>query len=172
MFFLFSISLTSIAVFTMLPSANSAIFALSLLKITSLFPICSGALISLRPSYASPLGYLTAIGTLLDTANFIISESSHLFLGAIMCMFGMLDRYERSNIPWWVSPSLPTSPALSIANTTGRFWMHTSCSIWSYALWRKDEYTATIGISPPAASPAAKVTACCSAIPTSKNLSG
>ena len=35
-----------------------------------------------------------------------------------------------------------------------------------------DEYTTTKGCMPPAASPAAKVTACCSAMPTSKNLPG
>ena len=37
---------------------------------------------------------------------------------------------------------------------------------------KNEEYIATIGRNPPAARPAAKVTACCSAIPTSKNLSG
>ena len=35
-----------------------------------------------------------------------------------------------------------------------------------------EEYTAKYGLYPCAASPAAKVTACSSAIPTSKNLSG
>ena len=39
-------------------------------------------------------------------------------------------------------------------------------------LCRKEEYTANTGFIPPAASPAAKVTACSSAIPTSKNRSG
>ena len=34
------------------------------------------------------------------------------------------------------------------------------------------EYSATTGRSPPSASPVARVTACCSAIPTSMNRSG
>ena len=46
-----------------------------------------------------------------------------------------------------------------MANTTGRFWIQTSCKIWSYALCKKEEYTAKIGFSPAAASPAANVTA-------------
>ena len=47
----------------------------------------------------------------------------------------------------------------------------TAGAAW-YALCKKEEYTAKIGFSPAAASPAANVTACCSAIPTSKNRSG
>ena len=63
-------------------------------------------------------------------------------------------------------------PALSIAKITGIFWIHTSCIIWSKALCRNVEYTANIGLSPALAIPAAKVVACSSAIPTSKNLFG
>ena len=48
--------------------------------------------------------------------------------------------------------------------------MHTSCIIWSYPLCKNVEYTAKIGFNPALAIPAARVTACCSAIPTSKNL--
>ncbi|MNP14652.1 hypothetical protein D3C76_1069850 [compost metagenome] len=50
--------------------------------------------------------------------------------------------------------------------------MQTSCKTWSYALCKKVEYTAKTGFNPSAAIPAANVTACCSAIPTSKNLFG
>ena len=38
--------------------------------------------------------------------------------------------------------------------------------------WRKVEYIAQKGFKPPFAIPAQKVTACCSAIPTSKVLPG
>ena len=141
--------------------------------IISAFPYRIGALYSSRPSYAWPLGYLIAIGELkLSRANSSIAESSLPFLGAITVMFGIEVRNERSNIPWCVSPSLPTSPALSIANTTWRCWIHTSWSIWSYALCKNEEYTANTGLRPPAAIPAENVTAFSSAIPTSKNLSG
>ena len=49
--------------------------------------------------------------------------------------------------------------------------MHASCIIWSYPLCKNVEYKHTKGISPLSASPTAKVIECCSAIPTSKNLS-
>ena len=33
------------------------------------------------------------------SANLSISESSHLFLGAIICILGIEDKYDKSNIP-------------------------------------------------------------------------
>ena len=47
-----------------------------------------------------------------------------------------------------------------------------SCTIWSNALWQNEEYIGTTGINFIFAIPAAIPIACCSAIPTSKNLSG
>ena len=38
-----------------------------------------------------------------------------------MVIFGIVEEIGDVKIPWWVSPSLPTSPARSIANTTGGF---------------------------------------------------
>jgi hypothetical protein len=43
----------------------------------------------------------------------------------------------------------------------------TSINSWSNARLRNVEYSATTGRNPPRASPAADVTACCSAMPTS-----
>ena len=51
------------------------------------------------------------------------------------------------------------------------FWQ-TSWTVWSKARCRNVEYRATTGRSPPRARPVAKVTACCSAMPTSKTRSG
>jgi hypothetical protein len=45
-------------------------------------------------------------------------------------------------------------------------------SSWSNARLTNVEYSATTGCNPPMASPAAEVTACCSAIPTSNTRSG
>ena len=54
-------------------------------------------------------------------------------------MFGTMRVYARSNTPWCVGPSLPTTPARSIANTTLWFGSATSMIIWSIARWRKVE---------------------------------
>ena len=90
----------------------------------------------------------------------------------MIVIFGTILKKDTSNTPWWVSPSSATSPALSIISLTLAFIIPTSCITWSYALWRNVEYKQTKGIIPLSASPTANVTACCSAIPTSKNLSG
>ena len=63
-------------------------------------------------------------------------------------------------------------PARSMQKTTGSLCMPTSRLTWSKARVRNVEYTATTGRSPPIAMPAAAVTACCSAMPTSKKRSG
>ena len=54
-----------------------------------------------------------------------------------------------------VSPSAQQSLHGLFANTTCSFCIHTSCTIWSYALCRKEEYTANTGVMPPFAKPAA-----------------
>ena len=165
-----SIFLTFTAVSTILPTASSAISAPPV--IFSLFPYSIFVSYSLSPVYAFPLGYLIAIGPSNPAANSSIFSNSKTFLGAITVILGILLKYDMSNIPWCVSPSLPTSPALSTANITGSLPIQTSWRIWSYALWKNVEYIATTGFMPFEAMPAAKVTACSSAIPTSKNLSG
>ena len=58
------------------------------------------------------------------------------------------------------------------AKTTGWPWRPTSRLAWSKARVRNVEYTATTGRSPAMAMPAAAVTACCSAMPTSTKRSG
>jgi hypothetical protein len=63
-------------------------------------------------------------------------------------------------------------PELLKTKTTGRFNSPTSKFAWSKAREKKVEYTAKTGLSPPMAIPAAAVTACCSAMPTSKNRFG
>lgn len=73
-----------------------------------------------------------------------------------MLMFGMQLKYDRSKMPWWVSPSLPTSPARSNAKTTERFWMQTSWSTWSNPLCRKEESHRYHRFYPAAAMPAAE----------------
>ncbi len=50
-----------------------------------------------------------------------ISAISHRFFGDMTVRFGISRRNDRSNTPWCVSPSLPTSPARSTAIKTGRF---------------------------------------------------
>ena len=72
-----------------------------------------------------------------------------------------------SSTPWCDAPSSPVMPARSMANTTGWPCRPTSYMTWSMARVRNVEYTATTGRSPPMAMPAAAVTACCSAMPTS-----
>ena len=66
----------------------------------------------------------------------------------------------------------PVTPARSSTIVTGCFSSATSMSNWSKARLRNVEYTATTGCRPPSARPAADVTACCSAIPTSNMRSG
>ena len=69
------------------------------------------------------------------------------------------------NMPWWLVPSSPTSPARSTAMSTGWSFWHTSWTVWSNARWRNVEYSATTGRIPPSASPVANVIECCSAMP-------
>ena len=75
-------------------------------------------------------------------------------------------------MPWWLVPSSPTRPARSTARRTGASFWQTSWTVWSKARCRNVEYRATTGRIPPRARPVAKVTACCSAMPTSKTRSG
>ena len=77
-----------------------------------------------------------------------------------------------SSTPWWLGPSSPVMPARSRTSTTGRPCRPTSRLAWSKARLKNVEYTATTGRSPAMAMPAAAVTACCSAIPTSVKRSG
>ena len=113
-----------------------------------------------------------ATGFFKFIANFSIISNSSKFFGAITTKFGMVFKNAKSNIPWWVSPSAPTIPALSTQIVTGKFCKAISWINWSYALCKKDEYTANTGFNPPFAIPPIKPTACCSVIPTSKNLLG
>ena len=122
--------------------------------------------------FSPPLGYLINIGPLKFTANSNMFFNSSKSFGAITVRFGIDDRNDKSNIPWWVSPSFPTIPALSIQITTGNFWSAMSWTNWSYPLCKNDEYIASTGFKPSFAIPAIIPIACCSAIPTSKNLSG
>ncbi len=64
------------------------------------------------------------------------------------------------------------TPARSSTRVTGWRCSATSISVWSKARLRNVEYTATTGCRPAIASPAAEVTACCSAMPTSNQRSG
>ena len=73
----------------------------------------------------------------------------------------------RSSTPWWLGPSSPVTPARSSTKTTGHPCSPTSRFAWSKARLRNVEYTATTGRRPVIAIPAAAVTSCCSAIPTS-----
>ncbi len=72
-----------------------------------------------------------------------------------------------SSTPWCDGPSSPVIPARSRAKITGSPCRPTSRFAWSKARVKNVEYTATTGRSPPMAIPAAAVTACCSAMPTS-----
>ena len=101
----------------------------------SLLPITSSLFKFSNTLLALPLENLIAIGPLYFWANSNAFSNSLPFLGAIMVMLGIFEKNDISNIPWWVSPSFPTNPALSIMNVTGKFCKHTSCIIWSYALW-------------------------------------
>ena len=76
------------------------------------------------------------------------------------------------NIPWCEVPSSPTRPDRSSPSSTGRSFWQTSWTSPSKARWLKVEYRATTGRMPPKASPAAIVTACGSAIPTSWKRAG
>ena len=87
-------------------------------------------------------------------------------------VFGTERAIPTSKSPWCVTPSPPTNPARSTQITTCRFCIAISCMSWSKHRCKNEEYTANTGIFPAAASPAQKVTACSSAIPTSKNRSG
>ena len=122
---------------------------------------------------ADPLGKRKDDGlSSINIAVLIIRINSLPSAAAIIIKLGNADKKVMSNDPACVGPSAPTWPALSIANLTGNFWIATSCTIWSYALWRKVEYIAAKGLNPSVAKPAHIVTACCSAIPTSKNFFG
>ncbi len=64
------------------------------------------------------------------------------------------------------------SPARSIAKRTGSFWIATSWTTWSSGALEEGRVDRAERLSaPPPRGPAAKVTACCSAMPTSKNRS-
>ena len=75
-------------------------------------------------------------------------------------------------MPLWLAPSSPVTPARSSTKVTAWPCRATSIRAWSKARLRKVAYSATTGCMPPIASPAAEVTACCSAMPTSKVRSG
>ncbi len=75
-------------------------------------------------------------------------------------------------MPLCEGPSLPVTPARSSTRVTAWPCRATSISSWSKARLRNVEYTATTGCNPPRASPAAAVSACCSAMPTSRQRSG
>ena len=73
-------------------------------------------------SFASPpLGYLITTGFFKFTANSNISSSSLKSFGAIIVKFGTSLKNAISNVPWCVSPSAPTIPALSTHIITGKF---------------------------------------------------
>ena len=76
-------------------------------------------------------------------------------------------------MPWWVAPSAPTRPARSTANTTGQPRQHhvVHAADRTPAAGTSNRCTPP-GAGPACASPAAKVTACCSAMPTSCTRSG
>ena len=68
-----------------------------------------------------PLGYLNAQGlSLISVEVFIILTSSASSLAAMTIKFGKVVKYVVSKLPACVGPSAPTSPALSIANLTGK----------------------------------------------------
>ena len=75
-------------------------------------------------------------------------------------------------MPWWLAPSSPVTPARSSTSVTPALCSATSISNWSKARLRKVAYSAITGCRPAAAMPAAEVSACCSAIPTSKQRCG
>ena len=79
---------------------------------------------------------------------------------------------DMSHMPLWLAPSSPVTPARSSTNVTPHWCSATSISTWSKARLRNVAYSATTGCIPAMASPAADVTACCSAMPTSKVRSG
>ena len=137
MFFFFSISATFIAVTTVLPSAT-IVMSLPSSSISAFPSFISFCLFPSFSTYPS-LGYLMAIGALYFIAKFIMFENSVASFGAIIVMFGMCDRYDRSYIPWCVSPSEPTIPALSIARITCAFCNAMSCIISSYPRCRNVE---------------------------------
>ena len=59
--------------------------------------------------------------------------SSASFDGASTRMFGTMRVNARSNMPWCVGPSSPTTPARSMANTTSKFGRALLMIIWSMA---------------------------------------
>jgi len=111
-------------------------------------------------------------GPFSASASASMTSTSWAFDGANTVMPGMDSDSTRSSTPWWLGPSSPVMPARSRTNTTRASWSPTSRLAWSKARLKNVEYTATTGRSPPMAIPAAAVTACCSAMPTSTNRSG
>jgi hypothetical protein len=92
--------------------------------------------------------------------------------GAARASPGTTERIDMSHMPLCEAPSSPVTPARSSTKVTGSRCSATSSNTWSKARFRKVAYTATTGCNPPEANPAAEVTACCSAMPTSKHRSG
>ena len=108
----------------------------------------------------------------ISSASWSIWPSSWYDDGANTVMPGTLVSSTMSSTPWWLGPSSPVMPARSRQKTTGCPCRPTSRFTWSKARVRNVEYTATTGRRPPMAMPAAAVTACCSAMPTSNMRSG
>ena len=102
-----------------------------------------------------------------DNAVRSIGSTSSAAEGANTVMPGIESASARSRTPWWLGPSSPVIPARSRTKTTGQPCSPTSRFAWSKARLRNVEYTATTGRRPAMAIPAAAVTSCCSAIPTS-----
>ena len=78
---------------------------------------------------------------------------------------------DRSQMPLWLAPSSLSSLALSRAKVTPALWSAQSKRTWSNAVQAKVAQSHHRVLTAER-NPAAEVTACCSAIPTSKQRSG
>ena len=57
------------------------------------------------------------------------------YLQGLIGKYGqIIEKNDKSNTPWCVSPSFPTIPALSTHITTPKFCIHTSWITWSKLL--------------------------------------
>ena len=128
----FSLLNNSIALLTWFPIATIVTSVPFVSK--SLFPFSIHLWVINFCAASPPRGYLITTGDFNFTAKSIIIYNSIKSFGAIIVIFGINLKNDKSKIPWCVSPSCPTIPALSTHIITGKFCIQISCITWSYAL--------------------------------------
>jgi len=117
------------------------------------------------------LGKRIAVGADIDSAVAIISGISSALEGAKMVMFGIARHKAMSRTPWWLGPSSPVMPRGRRRRARQVEQSHVEvrlveCPREERRVNRDD------GLETAIAMPAAAVTACCSAMPTSKKRLG